>query len=431
MKYAIAFFFSLLTVSCMTATAPQSSAISVEVGRTENGFTLLRDGKPYHIRGAGLANGDIASFAEHGGNTIRNWSTENAQEVLDEALIHGVAVVLCLPVVPERSGFDYSDNAAVARQLEFMRQEVQRYKDHPALLGWIIGNELNYDYTNPAVYNAVNDISLMIHEIDPNHPTTSTVAGLGMDVVRDLNSRAGDLDILSFQVYGELTRVPEFLQEAELDRPVFITEWGAIGHWEMPKTEWEAAIEMNSSEKANVYLQGYENIISPLKDQIIGSFAFLWGQKQERTPTWFGMFTESGAKTETVDVMRKIWTGEWPTNRTPAIISFAIDGKSARDNIVFEAESVFSAEVLIRDPEGESLDYVWDLKPESDADEVGGDRERIVESIAINTQQITPSLMKVTAPAEMGAYRLYVYAYDDNNQVAHANIPFFVTETVE
>ena len=431
MKCSRAFLLSLITLTCVAASAQESGAVKVEVAKTGSGFILLRDGKPYDIRGAGLENGDISSFAENGGNTIRNWSTANAQAVLDQALVHGVAVVLCLPVVPERWGFDYSDSAAVAKQLEFMRHEVQKYKDHPALLGWIIGNELNFDYTNPAVYDAVNNISMMIHQVDPNHPTTTTVAGLGIDVVRDLKNRAWDLDILSFQVYGELANVPDFLEMADLNRPIFITEWGAIGHWEMPKTKWQAAIEMNSSEKAGVYLQGYENYISPFKDEIIGSFAFLWGQKQERTPTWFGMFTEDGKKTETVDAMHRIWTGEWPANRTPAVISFTIDGKSASDDIVLEAESVFSAEALISDPEGGPVDYFWEIKPESNALEVGGDRETIIESIVMNAEQLSPSSMRITAPTETGAYRLYVYAYDDNNQVAHANIPFLVAKDIQ
>jgi len=42
---------------------------------------------------------------------------------------------------------------------------------------------------------------------------------------------------------------------------------------------------------------------------------FSLGQKQERTPTWYGMFLSSGEATETVDVMEYIWTGRWPEIR--------------------------------------------------------------------------------------------------------------------
>ena len=57
----------------------------------------------------------------------------------------------------------------MAAQLEYARNEVMKYKDHPALLTWIIGNEANLNFRNPKVFDAINDISKMIHELDPNH----------------------------------------------------------------------------------------------------------------------------------------------------------------------------------------------------------------------------------------------------------------------
>ena len=58
-----------------------------------------------------------------------------------------------------------------------------------------------------------------------------------------------------------------------------------------------APIEATSSQKAEIYRSAYRDKLETLGDQLIGSFVFLWGQKQERTPTWFGLFTEAGEKT--------------------------------------------------------------------------------------------------------------------------------------
>ena len=116
---------------------------------------------------------------------------------------------------------------------------------YPALLGWIIGNELNWDYTNPKVYDAVNDVSRMIHELDPNHPTTTTVAGVGEDVVHDIQTRAPDLDFVSFQVYGEIFVLPELIGEMGFDAPFMVTEWA--GHLKRTTTGFPSARAFSAS----------------------------------------------------------------------------------------------------------------------------------------------------------------------------------------
>lgn len=417
--------------ACSDNTEVLSTAFKVEVMQTDVGYRLMRGGKPYYIKGAGLEFGDMESFAAHGGNSIRNWTTKNdvetAQQVLDRAHSLGVTVALCLPMMAERWGFDYDDDTAVAAQLDKFRQEVLKYRDHPALLAWIIGNELNFNYSNSKVYDAVNDVSKMIHELDPNHPTTTTVVGVGEDVINDLRTRAPDLDFYSFQVYGELFVLPELIEEVHLRKPFMVTEWGAIGHWEVDKTSWGASIEATSSEKAETYMRGYREMLEPLEAQLIGSYAFLWGQKQERTPTWFGLFTEAGEETETVDVMHYIWNDAWPDNRSPQVSSITLDGKVARDSVTLMTGSVYEATVDVIDSDGDALVYRWELKLESVTTQVGGDYEEAITNLEGLIDDATAPKTLITAPAP-GEYRLFVYAYDGQGNAAHANIPFLVIE---
>jgi len=110
-----------------SAAAHAAGPIQVEIGRDDSGaWQLLRGGKPYKIRGAGLSGGSIEALVAHGGNSFRTWSTDGAKERLDAAERLGATVVLCINIGRERHGFDYDDAAAVANQLEFARREVQK-----------------------------------------------------------------------------------------------------------------------------------------------------------------------------------------------------------------------------------------------------------------------------------------------------------------
>ena len=94
-----------LSGACLAAQGP----IPVEIIESDGGFRLLRGGEPYEIHGAGLEFANIGMFASHGGNSIRTWRTDNAQNLLDEALAHGVTVLMCIEIGRERHGFDYDD----------------------------------------------------------------------------------------------------------------------------------------------------------------------------------------------------------------------------------------------------------------------------------------------------------------------------------
>lgn len=407
----------------------ESGAIPVTVVNREGRYALHRDGQPYEIRGAGISGGDIASFAAHGGNSFRNWRDNRLPDglkVLDEAAAHGLTVAMCIPVGRERHGFDYDDEEAVARQFEMARNEVLRYKDHPALLAWIIGNEPDLSYTNPKVFDAINDISKMIHELDGNHPTTTALTfSFNPEMIGLVKDRLHDLDIISVQKYADVVNVPRYINEAGIDRPFFVTEWGPKGHWEVSKTSWGAPIEPNSSEKAAHYLSNYQQTIAPHSDRIIGSYAFLWGQKQERTPTWYGMFLKDGSETETIDVMHYAWNGEWPANRSPRIDAMALDSKRSDQDVILAAGASYPANVMAEDPDGDPLTYRWELMRESAAKQEGGDSEEIPEVLSGLIEGAGNSV-SIMAPAQPGAYRLFVYVHDGQGHAGHANIPFLV-----
>lgn len=421
---------ALLALLLAATTGALAAPVPVEVVRRDGSWVLLRDGEPYRIRGAGVDGTDFASLAERGGNSVRTWAADipgrSAREVLDNAHALGLTVSLCLNIARERHGFDYDDPEAVGRQFAEARETVLRYRDHPALLTWIIGNELNFDYENPAVYDAVEDIARMIHELDPAHPATTTTAGITEALLADLRTRAPSLDFLSVQLYGDLVNLPRYMREFGYDGPYFITEWGAIGHWEMPQTPWGAPIEQDSSAKARNYRKGYDRVIAPHRDQVIGDYVFLWGQKQERTPTWYGLFTDAGEGTETLDVMTHIWTGEWPENRAPQLVSMSLNRQPAGANVVLTRGRSYPARLRVRDPDGDAVTFRWSLKPESRSQAHGGDLEAVPPDLPGHIEDAGDGRIVLSTDLPAGAYRLFAYAADGRGSAAHANIPFLV-----
>ena len=398
-------------------------AARVEVVAVEGGYTLLRDGEPYLVRGAGLAGVNVATVAARGGNSIRIWGVEDAQATLDAAHSHGS---VGLPVAPQRAGFDYDDAASIARQRRQVHDAVVRYKGHPALLAWIIGNELDMGSTNPRVYDEVNALARMIQELDPNHPTTTTISALDRTTVALVRARAPDLDFLSVQAYGALALMPQAVRYLGTG-PFMVTEWGPLGHWEVAKTRWGAPIEQHSTEKGRHYLASYRTLIEPFLGPGLGSYAFLWGQKQERTHTWFSLFTERGESTAAVDVLQFVWTGRAPSNQAPVLESLSLARRTAADGIRLAAGRRYSAKAKVVDPDGDPVLYRWRVKPESTETAVGGDLEAPIEDVdGLFVGTTDQAQVTLNAPDRSGPYRLYVTASDGQGHAAYANVPFLV-----
>lgn len=418
----------ILGACSQTDTSVHSSgAIPATVERNDSGhYSIYRNGQPYFIRGAG-GTSRLDQLSAAGANSIRTWDTDNAQQILDEAESLGLTVMLGLRMGKERHGFDYSDAQAVQAQKEAIREKVLQFKDHPALLTWGIGNELDLFYTNTDVWYAVEDIAQMIRSLDSHHLITTVTAGLDQEKADLIQERVPSIDYLSINMYGDLSTLPQKIRDLGWPGAYAVTEWGPTGHWEITRTEWDVPIEQTSTEKAQAYRERYEAAILGDPEKGLGSYAFLWGQKQETTPTWYGMFLESGHATEVVDTMQYLWSGEWPEHRAPSIRSFQIDGKVATDSIYLEAGEEYQAELDAHHPEGEAFAVAWEFLPESTDIKSGGDREdRPTPVSGLIVKDSGDGTMRFTAPAAPGPYRLFTYVTTEHNKAATANVPLFV-----
>ena len=401
-------------------------AIPVTVGMNSEGqWQLYRNGEPYYINGVGGTDHlDLAAAC--GANSFRTWSPDDAGELLDEAQRLGMTVMLGLWVQHERHGFDYDNEAKVKAQLDYFTEVVKTYKDHPALLLWGVGNEVDLFYSNTKVWNAIEDIAAMIHQIDPNHPTSTVTAGLDPAEVRLIMANAPSIDIYGINTYGDIGIVPDTIRSAGWQGPYIISEWGPNGHWEVSKTKWNAPVEQSSSEKAASYKARYNNYIAGDRVKCVGSYVFLWGQKQETTSTWYGLLSEDGRQSEAIDELIRAWTGKEPANRAPAIASASLNGQSKGADIILQPGQPCQALATVTDADGDQMKFIWEVVSESQDIKAGGDAESRPPSVKGLGMRKDSQQVSFRAPQSEGAYRLFLYVYDAANHYAYLNIPFYV-----
>ena len=407
-----------------SGTVEAAGGVAVRVEKRADGtFGLIRGGSPYFIKGGGGAQ-HLDTLRRAGGNSFRTWGADNLATLLDQAQAAGLTVAVGLWLGHPRHGFRYDDEAAVRRQFEATRAVIHQFKDHPAVLVWGLGNEMEGDGKDVKIWRAINDLARMAHGEDPHHPTMTVVAELGQDSIKPkmVREHCPEIDILGVNAYGGAGSVGERLAKAQFNRPFILTEFGPNGFWEGRTTRWKAAIEPISTAKAETYRASYAQGVAANPGRCLGSYAFLWGNKQEVTSTWFSLFLPSGEKTEAVDVLTSAWTGKPPTNRCPRITSarFAAAGETIRPG---EAKP---ASIAVTDPEGQPVMVRWEVRAESGAHHEGGDRESEPPAVADAITSTQPDSVVVRAPDVPGAYRLYVYAYDGNGGAATANFPFQV-----
>ncbi len=394
--------------------------IRVEVVPADGGFELRRAGEPFFIQGAG-GTSRMDQLAAAGANAVRTWDAEGIGPMLDRAHELGLAVAVGIWLEHERHGFDMDDPGQRQAQLDRVRTLVMEHKDHPAVLLWGVGNEVELEADMDQAFGFVEEAAAIVQALDANHPTMGVIAEIGGGKARRMQELCPSIDIIGINSYAGLASIPDRLSEQGVTKPYIVTEFGPPGPWEVGSTEWGAPFEPSSAEKARVYEQNYRGgVLRERGKRCLGSFVFLWGNKQEATGTWFGMFLKSGEATPTVDTMTELWSGKPPANRAPVVEGIRL----LPDGLEFTPGQRVRAAVGVRDADGDGLEFTWELRAESTDRRTGGDDEDIPDEVG--TEFDGDRRVEFSMPARPGAYRLFVVARDGNGGAGTANLPIRV-----
>lgn len=407
-------------IGALAAASPRAQdaapgAVPVEVrGSAAAGWTLLRAGAPYYVRGAG---GDkrggpaLDVLASYGGNSIRTWGSQEWDGALAQARAHGMTVLAGF-WLPHKGAIDYANPDDVRALRDRVLAAVRAHKDDPAVLAWALGNEMEVDNDTAQVWTAVEAIAVAVKAADPDHPVLSVVAEVSPDKIARIRRYAPDLDLLGVNSYGGLPTLGRRLAAAGWDKPYLVTEYGPEGPRSARTTPWGAPLEPTSTEKAAFYRQGYLASIQGQPGLCLGSYAFLWGHQYQMTTTWKGLLMPETLETlGAIDTVSELWTGRRPRNVAPDVerLEFAAAGAAVRPG------QALSACAAVADADGDQVALTWRL-----AQDVEDGGETLLRGAADRP------CVSFAAPSTPGAYRLYLEARDGNGHGATANAPFLV-----
>lgn len=421
---------------------------TVFVKKTDKGFQLFRNGSPFYIQGAS-GNSHFEELANIGGNTIRVFDTINIQNILNEAQKNNLAVIVDIPLPKYTVKFNSylnDDNNNVLKQN--IKALVKKYKSHPALLMWNLGNEVHYpiilykrrliNFISKSFFHQENNFIKIYNELidiiqqeDPNHPVGTTL--IAVDNTNEIESiylNSPEIDLLSFNIFAKIKTFNFNSSRVSFlfgTKPYYISEWGPDGHWESEFTAWKAPVEPTSTKKAE-QVKARSELISEISDgTCLGNLAFYWGQKQEITHTWFSIFDEQGRKSQSYYELQNSWTNQSGKSiSVPQMKYMLVENKGARDNIVFQPNEIKRAEIFFDGEIDSTLKYKWEIYEENWNYYGANAKQKVTRKISDCFESIDDCKATFRVPAVEGPYRIFAFIYDNDGNFACTNTPFYV-----
>lgn len=172
---------------------------------------------------------DLALMQEMGVNTIRVYEPIAEEAVLDAIAEAGLRVIV---------GFGYNQGGVYDLVSGSYLDYVRKFRTHPAILFWELGNEYNY---HPEWFGGSMDkwhetlraAAAALHAVDPEHPVATAH---GEVPTAELLESLADIDIWGLNVYRWDESHKAMADFAALsDKPMYFSELGADSYMTQAK----------------------------------------------------------------------------------------------------------------------------------------------------------------------------------------------------
>ncbi|HEY3463634.1 MAG TPA: discoidin domain-containing protein [Amycolatopsis sp.] len=414
--------YSLWEFQVKGATATQDGPGVTRVTGTQGNWQLTVDGMPWTVKGltwgppVGEAATRMPELHAIGVNTVRTWGTDGTtQPLLDAAAANGIKVVNGFWLQPgggPGSGgcVDYTTDANYkTTMLTEIRKWVTAYKTHPGVLMWNVGNEsilgmqncysgTQLEQERIAYTRFVEEAAQAIHAIDANHPVTSTDAWTGAWPY--YKAYAPSLDLYSVNSYAQVCQVKQDWLAGGYTKPYIITETGPAGEWEVPNDANGVPTEPTDQQKRDGYVTAW-NCVLAHPGVALGATLFHYGTEGDFGGVWFNI-TTGNEKRLSWYAVRKLYSGQTGGNTPPVIASMNL----SRSTDV-PAGGTFTLTANVSDPDGDPIGYT-----------MGYNSKYINNASGLIPAQFTGSgTFTVTAPQQLGVWKIYLYARDGHGNV--------------
>jgi hypothetical protein len=405
------------------------------IAKNGNAWQLMVDGKPFAIKGATFGyDKNVKDYDRYfkdlkflGVNAIRLWATtENTQTLLDIAHSYGIKVMPGIWMRHGRPGMEDDDHFNYLEDQEGMDvmynnaiKTVEKYKDHPAVLCWGIGNEVYLNTETVAEKEAysrlLERICNHIKKLDPNHPIISVEAWtFGLEWWQKY---VPSIDIYGLNCYGPgAGLLSSELEKRGIDKPYVITEFGVSGEWDISEEKNGIKVEPNDQQKYEAIVSGYHKWIAN-KPSCLGVFIFHYSNGSDFISPWFFTHHNSQYRPQ-YWAIREAYTGEKPLNQVPEIEVFELTDSKTKSGLWIPVA------LSVSDEEKEELEISFYYNQRT------GSRKRRNQINPLNYRGNIVDGFEIQLPAENGAIKVYVNVKDTYGNVGIASTSVLVSDEI-